>query len=144
MNSRESILSYVRERRCDASRETINSLDAHGYWKDDQALALLDSLNLTGGRPKWKQEHIERLHDWCSAHEKKPNTLEGQLSFVGYQLLNTHEGIGRELYKAKTYDQAKEVVEPYVRLLSEPVRWLTPEEAKAMGYQDEGNLELKQ
>ena len=30
-----------------------------------------------------------------------------------------HEGIGRELYKAATYDQAKETIEPYVRLLSD-------------------------
>jgi hypothetical protein len=88
MNSRESILFYVRGRRVDDSREDIRNLDSHNYWNDDQALALLDSLKLTGGRPKWKQEHIDQLHDWCSAHEKKPNTLEGQLSFVGYQLLN--------------------------------------------------------
>ena len=130
MTSRESILSFVRERRSEAQREHIRSLDPHGYWSDDQALALLDSLKLEGGRPKWKQEHIDRLHDWASAHEKKPNTIDGQLSFVGYQLLNTHEGIGRELSKAQTYDNAKEAVEPFVNLISEPVRWLTPEEAK--------------
>jgi hypothetical protein len=31
------------------------------------------------------------------------------------RLLNTHDG--RALYRAKSYDEAKEVVEPYVRLL---------------------------
>jgi hypothetical protein len=70
-------------------------------------------------------------------------TVEGQLGYVGYSLLNSYDGIGRELSKAQTYDQAKEAVEPYVKLLSEPVRWLTPEEAKAMGYQDEGNPGVK-
>ena len=121
MTSRESILSFIRERRSEAMRESINSLDAHGYWNDNQALALLDSLNLSGGRPKWKQEHIDRLHDWTSAHEKgNPNGVEAQLAFVGYQLLNTHEGIGRELSKAQTYENAKEAVEPYVKLLEEP------------------------
>jgi hypothetical protein len=100
-------------------RDELKSVDAHGYWKDHQVLALVDSLKLTGGRPNWKQEHIDRLHDWASAHEKKPNTIDGQLSFVGYQLLNTHEGIGRELYRTQTYDQAKEVVGPFVRLISE-------------------------
>jgi len=71
-------------------------------------------------------------------------TVEGQLGYVGYSLLNSYDGIGRELSKAQTYDQAKEAVEPYVKLLSEPVRWLTLEEAKDMDYRDEGNPELKQ
>ena len=118
MNSREEILSHIRELRVENSREQINSVDSHGYWQDQQVLALIDSLKLTGGRPNWKQEYIDRLHDWCSAHEKNPNTVDGQLAFVGYQLLNTHEGIGRELNRAQTYEQAQEVVEPYVKLLS--------------------------
>ena len=119
MNSREAILSHIRERRAEELRDHLNSVDAHGYWKDHQVLALVDSLKLTGDRPKWKQEYIDRLHDWCSAHEKKPNTIDGQLNFVGYQLLNTHEGIGRELYRAETYDRVNEIVEPYVRLLGD-------------------------
>ena len=53
----------------------------------------------------------------ASAHEKKPNTIESQLNFVGYQLMNTHEGIGRELSRAATYESAKEAVEPYIELL---------------------------
>jgi hypothetical protein len=145
MTSRESILSHVREQRTEAQREHIRSLDPHGYWNDNQALALLDSLKLESGRPKWKQEYIDQLHDWASAHEKgSPNSVEAQLAFVGYQLLNTHSGIGRELSKAQTYDNAKEALEPFVNLISEPVRWLTLEEAKDMDYQDEGNPKLKQ
>jgi hypothetical protein len=119
MNSREAILTHIRERRAENSREQINSVDAHGYWQDFQVLALLDSLDLSDGRPNWKQEQVDRLHDWCSAHEKKPNTVDGQLSFIGYQLLNTHEGIGRELNRAQSYEQAKEVVEPYIKLLTD-------------------------
>jgi hypothetical protein len=32
-------------------------------WTEVQAQALLDSLNLDGGNPKWKLEHLERLRD---------------------------------------------------------------------------------
>jgi hypothetical protein len=54
-----------------------------------------------------------------------------------------HQGIGQELSKAKTYDKAKEAVEPFVKLIGEPdVRWLIVEEAKASGYDDPGNPEL--
>jgi hypothetical protein len=36
-------------------------------WTEEQAQGLLDSLNLDGGTPKWKLEHLRRLHDWYSA-----------------------------------------------------------------------------
>jgi hypothetical protein len=36
----------------------------------------------------------------------------------------------------------RQPVEPYVNLLSAPVRFLTTEEAKASGYDDPGNPEL--
>jgi len=66
-------------------------------WTEEQAQGLLDSLNLDGGTPKWKPEHLRRLHDWCSAHEKDPTTMEGQLDFIAYELRNCFQGIGREL-----------------------------------------------
>jgi len=49
--------------------------------------------------------------------ERDPRTTKGQLDFVAYQLLHTHEGVGREVHKAKTYEEAKEAREAYVRLL---------------------------
>jgi len=55
------------------------------------------------------------------APPQEPDNLEGPPTIdlaVGYQLNNTHEGIGQALYRTKTYDEAKEVVEPYVRLLA--------------------------
>ena len=39
-------------------------------WTEEQARGLLDSLMLNGSIPNWKPEHLQRLHDWCSAHEK--------------------------------------------------------------------------
>ena len=43
-------------------------------WSEAQAQGLLDSLKLDGGTPNWKQEWLERLHDWCSTHERDSNT----------------------------------------------------------------------
>jgi hypothetical protein len=52
-------------------------LDQH--WTEQQAQGLLDSLDLDGGPPKWKLEHLRRLRDWCSAHGEGPTTIDGQL-----------------------------------------------------------------
>ena len=35
-------------------------------WTDEQAQGLLHSLNLDGGTPKWKREHLQRLRSWWS------------------------------------------------------------------------------
>jgi hypothetical protein len=51
-------------------------------WTEQQAQGLLDSLNLDGGAPKWKLEHLRRLRDWCSAHGKDSATIDGQLEFT--------------------------------------------------------------
>jgi hypothetical protein len=44
-------------------------------WTEEQAMGLLDSLNLSGAVPHWKSEYLQKLYDWCSAHK----TIEGQL-----------------------------------------------------------------
>jgi hypothetical protein len=38
-------------------------------WTEVQAIGVLDMLKLKGGIPNWKPEHLQKLHDWCSAHE---------------------------------------------------------------------------
>lgn len=89
-------------------------------WTREQATGLLEALDLDGDQPKWKPEHLQKLHDWLSAHER-PNTLTGRLEFIAYELRNSYDRVGMELDKAKTIQQAQEAVEPYVKLISEPV-----------------------
>jgi hypothetical protein len=62
-------------------------------WTEQQAQGLLECLNLDGGTPKWKREHLQRLRAWCSAHGKDPATADGQLEFVADDLCNTYEGV---------------------------------------------------
>ena len=87
-------------------------------WTEDQARGLLDSLMLNGSTPHWKLEHLQRLHDWCSSHEKDSTSIEAQLEFVAYELLNSFQAVGAFLKRAKTVEEAREAVLPYVRRLS--------------------------
>ena len=89
-------------------------------WTEEQAQGLLDSLNLDGGTPKWRLEHLKRLRDWCSAHGLDAATIDGQLEFIAYELCTGFQGVGMALKRAKTAEEAREVVEPYVRRLSAP------------------------
>lgn len=86
-------------------------------WTEQQAQGLLDSLDLNGGPPKWKPEHLWRLIEWCSANSKDWATVDGQLRFVAYELCNGFQAVGRALKRAKTSEEAKKVIEPYVRRL---------------------------
>ena len=70
-------------------------------WTEVQAIGVLDMLKLKGGIPNWKPEHLQKLHDWCSAHEKDHATIEGQLEFIAYELLNSYQGIGMMLKRAR-------------------------------------------
>jgi hypothetical protein len=92
-------------------------------WTEKQAQALFDSLKLVGGMPNWKPEHLQKLRDWCSKHEQDPATIEGQLEFVGYELCNSYEGIGRALKQARTVEEARKAVESYVNTLEEDRDW---------------------
>ena len=87
-------------------------------WTEQQAQGLLDSLNLDGGAPKWKLEHLRRLRDWCSAHGVDSATIDGQLEFIAYELCNGFQAVGMALKRAKTVEEAREMVKPYVRRLS--------------------------
>jgi Phage tail lysozyme len=87
-------------------------------WTEAQAQGLLDALNLDGRTPKWKPEHLSKLRDWCSAHGKDWDTVDGQLEFIAHELCNGFRGIGRALIRAKTAKEAREILRPYVRRLS--------------------------
>jgi Phage tail lysozyme len=87
-------------------------------WTEEQAKGLLDSLKLNGSTPNWKSEHLQKLRDWCSAHGKDSATVDAQLEFIAYELLNSYQGIGSFLKRAETVEEAREAVAPYVRRLS--------------------------
>ena len=85
------------------------SLPDYG-WTEEQAQGLFERLNLDGGTPNWKREHLQRLRSWCSAHGKDPATADGQLEFVVDDLCNTCEGVGMALRRATTVKEAKAAV----------------------------------
>jgi hypothetical protein len=86
-------------------------------WTQEQARGVLDSLALNGGMPDWKPESLQRFHDWCAAHHKDSTIVDTQLEFIAYELLNSFQAIGMFLKGAKTAEQAKEAVQPYVSQL---------------------------
>jgi hypothetical protein len=90
-------------------------------WTEEQAAALLDRLRLEGGIPDWEPGYLEKLRNWCSAHDEDWTTIDGQLEFVAYELCHTYERIGAALKKSKTVEQAKEAVEPYVKVIQAPI-----------------------
>lgn len=92
-------------------------------WTEEQAKGLLDLLGLKGGVPDWKPEHLQKLREWCSAHERDPNTIEGQLEFVAHELCNAYEGTGLALKQAKTVEHSRRAVDPYVKGLREDREW---------------------
>ena len=91
-------------------------------WTEEQAQGLLDCLNLDGGPPRWKLEHLRRLRDWCSTHNREAGTIDGQLEFIAYELCNDFQAIGMALKRAKSFEEAARVVEPYVRRLSAEIQ----------------------
>ena len=86
-------------------------------WTEEQAWGLLDSLNLTGGEPNWRPEHLQKLREWCSVHDKDCETVEGQLEFIAYEILDVYEGIGMALKRAKTVEDPKAAAAPFVKRL---------------------------
>ena len=102
-------------------------------WTEEQAQGLLQSLNLDGGTPKWKREHLQRLRSWCSAHEKDSTAVDGQLEFVAYELCNTYEGVGMALSRAKTVEESREAVEPYMKRLRATEEWFSANDASRQG-----------
>jgi hypothetical protein len=87
-------------------------------WTDAQIQGLLAALELVGAIPRWKPEHLQRLYDWCTAHQKDHNTVEGQLEFVAYDLCNSNEAVGLALKHATSVEEARAVVKPYVMMLT--------------------------
>jgi len=103
-------------------------------WTEEQARGLFERLNLDGGTPNWKREHLQRLRSWCSAHGKDPATVDGQLEFVADDLGNTYEGVGMALRRATTVREAKVAVAPYInRLMATAPLWSAPFEVGETG-----------
>ena len=98
-------------------------------WTEEQAQGVLDGLNLNGGIPRWKLEHLRRLNAWCSANDKDPATVDGQLDFIAFELCNSFRGVGRALKQAKTAEEAKQVIELYARRLCGPEMLSEPDRA---------------
>ena len=92
-------------------------------WSPEQAQAVLDKLMLREGIPDWKPQHLKRLEEWCAAEKKEKNSVDTQLEFVAYDLCNEHQTIGMSLKLARTLEEAKAAVVPYVRMLSEESDW---------------------
>ena len=88
-------------------------------WSAEQAQAVLDKLMLRDGIPDWKPQHLKRFEEWCAAEGKEKNSVDSQLEFVGYDLCNDHQTIGMSLKLARTLEEAKAAIVPYVRMLSE-------------------------
>jgi hypothetical protein len=63
--------------------------------------------------------NLRRLRDWCSDHDKDSATIDGQLEFIAYELCNGFQAVGMALKQATTVEEARELVEPYVRRLSD-------------------------
>lgn len=99
-----------------ARQQNMTLLDQD--WTEPQAQGLLDKLNLDGGTPKWKLEHLKRLRDWCSAHGVDATTIDSQLEFVAYELCHGFQAVGMALKQAQSVEEARKVVEPYIRRLS--------------------------
>jgi hypothetical protein len=87
-------------------------------WTEKQAQALFERLNLDGGTPKWKREHLHRLRSWCSARGKDSATIDGQLEFVAADLCDTYEGVGMALMRAMTVEEARAAVAPYINRIT--------------------------
>ncbi len=108
-------------------------------WTEEQAQGVLDSLKLNGGIPRWKLEHLRRLNAWCSANDKDPATVDGQLDFIAFELCNGFQGVGRALKQAKTAEEARQLIELYARrlrgpeMLSEPDRALSSPTTSGLG-----------
>jgi hypothetical protein len=66
----------------------------------------------------WTEEQVRatRKPQPCRRHPQ--DTVEGQLEFISYELRNSYQIIGTALDKAKTVQEAKDVVELFVAILS--------------------------
>jgi hypothetical protein len=97
----------------------VTLLDSN--WTPEQTQGLLDSLRLKCGMPDWRPEALQRLHNWCSTHQEDATTVEGQLEFIAYELLHSFKAVGIFLKRAKTVEEARQAVQPYVsRLVLSP------------------------
>jgi hypothetical protein len=54
------------------------------------------------------------LHDWCSSHNRlDPESIDGQIRFLDYELKTVMHKLGSKLADAKTVEDAAIAIEPY-------------------------------
>jgi hypothetical protein len=92
-------------------------------WTEEQAQGLLDSLRIAGVVPDWKPEHLQKLYDWCSAHEKDHKPSKANLNSSPTSFATRTRGFGMALQLAQTRKEASKAVEPYVKALREDREW---------------------
>lgn len=82
------------------------------------------------GLAQWHKSRWHKLNEFAKANNLNPNTFEGQLKFLDYELKTTERKAYRELLKATTpYDSAYVFAKYYERpKVISPVRMTTAEE----------------
>jgi hypothetical protein len=101
--------------------EAIEILVGMG-WTREQAAGVVANLrvhsspwNIAG----WQRAHLQRLADWCSAHEHDRATIEGQLAFLDHDLHSNYHYIGSRVKAAKTASEAAAAISPYLAKVAE-------------------------
>lgn len=111
-------------------------------WPEVAAQAIVGHSGVAPTRSMVPSARWERYVDWASASAKNLNYPSAALAFIDYELRNSFHGLGTDLMKATHLDTAMAAIAHYWGRPS--ARFLTLDEAKASGYSDRGNGELRQ
>lgn len=59
------------------------------------------------GLAQWHKSRWERLNEWAKQNNKNPNTFQGQLDYLDWELKNTEKNAYKKLLESKTvYESA--------------------------------------
>lgn len=59
------------------------------------------------GLAQWHKSRWKRLNDWAKQNNKNPNTFQGQLDYLDWELKNTEKNAYKKLLESKTvYESA--------------------------------------
>lgn len=92
-------------------------------------LAVGDNGN-SFGLAQWHKSRWERLNQWSKKNNKNPNTFQGQIDYLDWELKNTEKRAYQKLLEAKTpYESAYNFAKYFERPAKiSPVRMRTAEE----------------
>jgi hypothetical protein len=121
--------------------DCISYLVSSKGWSEPAARGIVAHLDLSSTRSMVPTARWDRYCDHCSSLERSKEYISSALAFLDYELRNSFERVGRALDKATTAEAAAAEVAAYFG--RDGARWLTLEEAKATGYVDQGNPELR-